>query len=70
MYYEPSDEADGKHDSVDELEPGIAPGKSDCDANTTCPAPMYWVDGEYAGVYSNIPSLLPRNASEDLVWTL
>lgn len=52
-------EADGAHVPVDELEPGIAPGDSDCAETLSCPAPMYWMAGEYTGVYSNIPSLVP-----------
>lgn len=60
-------EADGAHVSVDELEPGIPPGDSTCNETLSCPAPMYFLGGEYQGVYSNIPSLvpLPGNASDD-----
>ena len=46
-------EADGAHVGVDELEPGIAPGNSDCDEDMTCPAPMYYLDNRYKGKYSN-----------------
>lgn len=52
-------EADGAHVAVDELEPGIAPGDSDCADTLSCPAPMYYMAGEYTGVYSNIPDLVP-----------
>jgi uncharacterized protein (DUF305 family) len=52
-------EADGAHAAVDELEPGIAPGDSDCAETLSCPAPMYYMNGEYTGVYSNIPDLVP-----------
>lgn len=60
-------EADGAHVSVDELEPGVAPGDSDCAANFTCPAPMYFLNGDYTGMYSNIPNLVgvPVTPSED-----
>jgi uncharacterized protein (DUF305 family) len=58
-------EADGAHVPVDELEPGIAPGDSDCADTLSCPAPMYWRDGEYRGVYSNIESLIPVTTGED-----
>lgn len=58
-------EADGAHTGVDELEPGIAPGGSDCAATFSCPAPMYWMNGEYTGVYSNIESLEPVTGDED-----
>jgi len=51
--------ADGAHAGVDELQPDIAPGNSDCAADMSCPAPMYWMKGNYTGVYSNIPSLVP-----------
>jgi Domain of unknown function (DUF305) len=50
---------DGAHVGVDELEPGIPPGDSTCDLDLSCPAPMYFMDGEYQGVYSNIPDLVP-----------
>jgi hypothetical protein len=58
-------EADGAHVGVDELEPGIAPGDSDCADTFSCPAPMYWMNGEYTGVYSNIDSLVPATGDED-----
>ena len=46
---------DGAHVDVDELEPGIAPpGAVDqsCAEDNSCPAPMYFVGGEY--VVSNL----------------
>ena len=58
-------EADGAHVGVDELEPGIAPGDSKCAKTLSCPAPMYWMKGEYTGVYSNIESLVPIMGDED-----
>ncbi|KAG7371893.1 protein of unknown function DUF305 containing protein [Nitzschia inconspicua] len=51
-------EADGAHVGVDELEPGI-PVNSTCADTLSCPAPMYFMDGEYQGEYSNIPDLVP-----------
>jgi len=58
-------EADGAHTGVDELEPVIAPGDSNCAETTSCPAPMYYKDGKYTGVYSNNPDLLPATTGED-----
>lgn len=59
-------EADGAHVGVDELEPGIPPGNSTCAEDSSCPAPMYFMDAEYQGEYSNIPDLvpIPNNASD------
>jgi hypothetical protein len=57
-------EPDGAHVPVDELEPGIPPGNSTCAETLSCPAPMYFMDGEYQGVYSNIPDLVPLPANE------
>ena len=45
---------DGAHAEKPELEPKVSEGSSGCDSNATCPAPMYFVDGEYAGSYSNM----------------
>jgi hypothetical protein len=49
--------ADGAHDEKDELEPGIVPpgSSSTCGEDNSCPAPMYFIDGEYQGKYSNLP---------------
>jgi len=60
-------EADGAHAGVDELEPGVAPGNSNCADTLSCPAPMYWMNGTYTGVYSNTPGLVsvPEPASDD-----
>jgi len=54
-------EADGAHVAVDELEPSIVPPGSDstCDVTLSCPAPMYYMAGNYTGAYSNIPNLVP-----------
>lgn len=43
--------ADGAHDDVDELEPGITQTSSDCKATLTCPAPMYYSGDTYLGQY-------------------
>ena len=56
-------EPDGYHRGFDELEPGIAPGDSRCGENYTCPAAMYWMNGEYVGEFSNIDNLVPLPAS-------
>ena len=42
---------DGAHADQDELEPGIAPPESSstCDADLTCPSPMYFLNQEYLG---------------------
>lgn len=60
-------EADGAHVAVDELEPGIAPGNSDCAETLSCPAPMYYMDGKYTGVYSNNADIepIPEVPSDD-----
>jgi len=59
--------ADGAHDDVDELEPGIAPpdSSSDCAESLSCPAPMYIKGGEYLGEYSNIADIAPVLGNED-----
>lgn len=42
---------DGAHDNKDELEPGIVPpgSSSACDANMTCPSPLYFLNDEFLG---------------------
>jgi len=59
--------ADGAHDDVDELEPGIAPpgSASGCADTNTCPAPMYIKGGEYLGEYSNNADIAPVLGAED-----
>jgi hypothetical protein len=49
------------------LEPGIVPpgSSSTCDKNMTCPAPMYYIDSEYKGAYSNNEDLLALTSGED-----
>ena len=61
-YYHPLGFAyypDGAHAEADELEPGIVPpgSTSTCGATMSCPAPMYFMDGNYQGAYSNIAGL-------------
>lgn len=57
---------DGAHVGVDELEPGL-PADNSCAESLSCPAPMYWMDGVYQGVYSNAPELvdIPTTPSDD-----
>jgi len=59
--------ADGAHDNVDELQPDICPSGSQtgCRATNTCPAPMYLLNDEYLGVYSNIPEISPLTGDVD-----
>jgi hypothetical protein len=46
----------GDEDIKLELEPGLTKNsESDCTQNLTCAAPMYFLNDEYLGVYSNIP---------------
>jgi len=58
---------DGAHADADELEPSIVPpgSSSECDKNMTCAAPMYYVDGDYKGTYSNNEDLLAVTSNED-----
>jgi len=58
-------ETDGAHTGVDELEPTISRGASDCEATASCPSPMYFSQGVYQGTYSNIPDLVPATTGED-----
>ncbi|KAI2490847.1 DUF305-containing protein [Fragilaria crotonensis] len=62
-YYHPLGFAyfpDGDHAGLEELEPGIPPpdSGSDCAETMTCPAPMYFLNGQYLGFYSNDPDVL------------
>jgi len=59
--------ADGAHAEVDELEPGIPPPRSmsNCGGNNSCPAPMYSLNGEFLGDYSNDPQIFPVAGGED-----
>ena len=63
-YYHPLGFAyypDGDHAGLDELEPSIPPPDSgrDCGETMTCPAPMYFLNGQHLGYYSNDPDVLP-----------
>jgi hypothetical protein len=40
---------DGDHADADELEPGISQTASNCEANNTCPSPLYFRDGLFLG---------------------
>jgi len=59
--------ADGAHADADELEPGIVPpgSSSTCDTDMACPAPMYYIENEYKGTYSNNADLLDMTTGED-----
>eukprot|EP01082_Thalassiosira_pseudonana_P015694 g13693.t1.1.5e17418b g13693 g13693.t1 contig9:213159-214342(-) len=62
---------DGAHANADELEPTIVPpgSSSTCDTDSSCPAPMYHMNEEYLGSYSNNVNIssgqISDNASED-----
>ena len=57
---------DGAHVDKEELEPGITMSQgNECAANMTCPAPMYLLNGEPLGTYSNDATVLPLSADED-----
>jgi len=69
-YYHPVGFAyypDGEHDDQIELEPGQQPpgSSSDCDESMTCPAPMYFLNGNYLGSYSNNADLVPVTTGEE-----
>jgi hypothetical protein len=55
----------GDEDLKIEVEPGISKGRQDCIANMTCPAPMYFLNDEYLGHYSNIESVKPITTKEE-----
>lgn len=48
---------EGAHLENNELEPAVTEGSSDCASTSSCPAPMYFIDDEYLGAYSNIPEI-------------
>jgi len=66
-YYHPMGfayEYDGALADNEELEPTITRG--DCDAESaSCPAPMYFKNGEYLGGYSNIAEVVNTTIGED-----
>merc|ERR1719384_1342997 len=55
---------DGAHEGVDELEPGLLESMA-CAGDNKCPAPMYFMDGEYQGQFSNIPEIAEEKGDED-----
>lgn len=68
-YYHPIGFAyfpDGEHDGLDELQPDIAPpgSGSGCADAMSCPSPMYFLNGEYLGSYSNDPDVLSPTTNE------
>jgi len=69
-YYHPIGFAyypDGEHDDQIELEPGQQPpgSSSACEESMTCPAPMYFLNGNYLGAYSNNADLVPVTTGEE-----
>jgi len=47
------------------MEPGSIPGDDECADTLTCPAPMYFQNGEYVGVYSNNENIAPIKGDDD-----
>jgi len=58
---------DGAHDDKDELEPGVTPpgSSSSCADDMTCPAPMYMLNEEMLGKYSNNDAIAPVTKDEE-----
>ncbi len=57
---------DGAHADKDELEPGVMPGNSSaCVETLSCPAPMYMLNGELLGTYSNDANISAVTTGED-----
>lgn len=58
---------DGAHADKEELEPGVMPGNSSssCIASLSCPAPMYMLNGEPLGTYSNDANVSAVTTGED-----
>lgn len=57
---------DGAHDGKEELEPGVGLGNDrSCEVDKNCPAPMYFLNGEYLGEFSNIPRIKPPTTGND-----
>jgi hypothetical protein len=69
-YYHPMGFAyfpDGAHDDKEELEPGVGLGHDpSCATDKTCPAPMYFLNGEYLGEFSNISNQTTNNWNRKL----
>mmetsp|Transcript_20408 Transcript_20408/g.29517 ORF Transcript_20408/g.29517 Transcript_20408/m.29517 type:complete len:217 (+) Transcript_20408:98-748(+) len=59
--------ADGAHDDVDELEPVVQPpGTSNgCAETASCPAPMYFLNDQYLGSFSNDPTVTAVTTGEE-----
>ena len=58
--------ADGAHNDVDELEPGITQTSTNtCAQSMNCSSPMYFKDGSYLGTYNNIPEQGILTTGED-----
>jgi hypothetical protein len=56
---------DGAHADQAELEPGITQTDGNgCAADLTCPAPMYMLNGELLGTYSNDPAIAAESIGE------
>ena len=57
---------DGAHADKDELEPGVMPGNSSsCIATLSCPAPIYMLNGEPLGTYSNDANISAVTTGDD-----
>jgi hypothetical protein len=58
---------DGAHAGKDELEPSILPPGSSslCDTELTCPAPMYFQNGDYLGMYSHNATIAKSSPNYD-----
>ena len=68
-YYHPLGFAyfpDGDHEGLAELEPSIPPPESGsaCDTNMTCPAPMYFLNEKYLGLFSNDPDVMEPTTNQ------
>jgi hypothetical protein len=55
----------GDEDLKVELEPGISKGRQECIEDLSCPAPMYFLNDEYLGHYSNIPEVKNVTTGEE-----
>lgn len=58
---------DGAHAGKNELEPSILPpgSSSSCDTELTCPAPMYFLNEQYLGIYSNNATIEKSSSTND-----
>lgn len=55
----------GDEDLKVEVEPGISKGVQDCIEDLSCPAPMFFLNDEYLGRYSNIPEVKNVTTGEE-----